>query len=344
MKTAPSAIFLSALILPAALADDDADDWSVLLKQRHLVAAGTYQDYVDHEGSRMSFAPIPEGGSEFELWAIRQIPGGLESRLLDTENVGAYLPTGTLEVITMDPYDEGTPRTRIDQGFQVIYSVDGLLPSDPDAPLAARQVLLDHNIATYTAGYEDDNLGPEASFHQTLIMKNGRDELVFIPSNIPGSDPYTDAGVEVFRLYALPDGEIAQLQLAEAKVNVWPLSEASFGGLDGKDTFRTVPEITVNLKNLYPNSTTWVQYYPGSEKLGTKGTTLSDSAIVVKDRVPRDSVLKFDRIGETITESGVYTLEVLTETPFGIERLEYTTITVQKDLVVRGSVNSLTEE
>lgn len=140
-----------------------------------------------------------------------------------------------------------------------------------DAPLAARQVLLDHNVSKYEGGYEPENLGAEQDFAQRMIYENGSSEIVFETGNIPGTDPYHDAGVEAFRLYALPDGEVAQTEIAVAKVQVWPMAEGQIVGLDAETDYDTIPEVRIPLNNLYPKSETWAQIYPGTPSLGTEG-------------------------------------------------------------------------
>lgn len=362
MKTSFSVTSLvlsfSSVLAAYALADED---WTVSLVQRQLETGNEHKAVVSAEGQGLSVAPVPEGGSEFLLWAVRQTDEGLEETLVDTEMVGAYLPTGKLEIQTGDPYDGPIPRTRIDQGFTVTYEVAGLLSeSGSDVPLAARQVLLDHDVAAYEVEttqtspllsgvgtvLEDiyGELLPAENFDQRMVVSNGNRNLVFPGSNIPGTNVFQDAGMETFRLFALPDGEIAQLQLDEAKVQVWPLSQGSIVGIEDEARYTTMPEVTIQLANLYPDSTTWVQIYPGDPNSGNEGITLTESMIVVEDVVPRTTRLVFRELQNQLDAEGRWTLEVLTETPFGIEILDTAFFDVEKETItVRGSFQSLSE-
>lgn len=328
--------------LVAAATLQAQDEWTVSLVQKHLESSGVFQGSVAREGSQVSFAPIPEGGSKFTLWAYRNGPSGLEEHLVDSETVGAYLPKGNLWITTPDPYSGGIPRTRIDQGFTVNFEVEGLMKGK-GVPKAAKKVLLDHKVANATGDPKASSLGPEVEFDQSFISRNGLGAVKFKASNIPGSDPFNDSGMEVFRIFALPDGVIAELELSKAEVQIWPMSRATISGVSSKP-YTIAPEVSVDLVNLYPDSETWVQVYPGSEKVGTNGTRLTESFALVKDSKPRDSVLRFTNLDSILLETGEWTLEVITRTPFGIERLAHTSINIDRNLALRGSFQALTDQ
>lgn len=364
MKTSPIVIGLGLPALFMNLAFAANEEWTISLLQYQLATGASNETFVAAEGEALSAAPVPEGGSEFVLRALRQVDGALEETIIDRETVGAYLPTGELDITTEDPFDGPIPRTRIDRGFTVTYNVGGIITDgDSNTPLAARQVLLDHDVANYdvetiqttlvggiTTVSEDvyGELLPAEDFEQRMITTNGTKNLNFEASNIPGDNVFQDAGMETFRLYALQDGQIAQLQLDEAKVQIWPMSDAEFTGVEMLAEYSTIPEITINLANLYPDSSTWVQVYLGEASPGTEGVALHESSIVVEDVIPRTTRLVFRDITEYFTENGLWTLEVLTETPFGTEILEHVTIDVafpdERDtLTLRGSFQSLAE-
>ena len=338
MKLTSKYVVLSLLTSFQAFADED---WTVSLVQRQLTSGGSYQATVSAEGERVSLAPVPEGGSEFLLWALRQGEDGLEETLVDTELVGAYMPSGSLKITTPDTYVGTIPRTRIDQGFTLTYQVSGLLVDNNDAPLAARQALLDHNVALYEGGHSYSHLSDESDFEQLMIRRNGETQVHFDASNIPGVDVYNDAGMEFFRLYALPDGEVAQLQLSEAKVQIWPMAYAEITGVESSGAYTSIPEVRVELTNLYPDSTTWVQVYPGTQRPGTSGTMVNESTIVVDDTVPRSTALVFRELARHIQTEGDWTLEVITETPFGVERLSHRTFNLNNTIQLRGSFQTL---
>jgi hypothetical protein len=369
MTFSKAAITFFALSFLAPLGAED-EDWTVVLLQRQIETDAVHLTPVGFEGRRSSLAPVPEGGSKFELWALNPDVNEHAETLVDTEVVSAYLPNGELSITTADPYEGEMPRTRIDQGFTLHYKIKGLLPNEPDAPLAARQVLLDHNVASYAAGFikGEDNfggsgggdvvgglfdavsdlltslLGSEEDFGQELIQKNGRSRKIFDTANIPGGNVFADAGVETFRLYGMPDGATAQHLLSTAKVRVWPMAQATIKGVADSETYSVIPHVEVDLKALYPRSDTWVQVYPGPPVLGTKGKKLSESFVMVDDDVPRSTSLVFRDLGRVLDAEGEWTMEVLTETPFGLERLAYKSLVVGKTLTLRGSFQSLGNE
>lgn len=359
---------LAALVAAPLALTAAEEDWTIILLQRQLQSGATQQTPVSTSGSRASLAPVPEGGSEFELWALNPDAGDDAETLVDTEIVSAYLPEGELSITTPDDHVGDIPRTRIDQGFTLRYGITGLLPNSPEAPLAAREVLLDHKVASYAPGFikGEDNfgllggeaspadgvlqgvsnllgslLGTESDFAQRSLTRNGDDQIVFQTANIPGGDIYSDAGVETFRLFALADASTTQARLAEAKVRVWPLAQASFKGIVPDETYTRIPEIQVDLKSLYPQSETWVQIYPGTQVLGTEGTKLNESAIPWDDEVPLSTTLVFRDLDRLLTEEGQWTIEVLTRTPFGTERLAWRSLVVGRTLEVRGMLNGL---
>lgn len=342
--TIVAGLFLGALSV-ATLFGQDEDrnaEWTVTLVQKHLASTGVFQGRVEMEGSQVSFAPIPEGGSEFNLWAYRRGPDGLEEHLVDTEVVGAYLPKGNLWITTPDPYTGGIPRTRIDQGFTLNFEIEGLMNTD-ESPEAARKVLLDHKLAGVEGNPEDFVMGPEEDFVQSYIERNGPGGLTFSPSNIPGSDPYSDSGIESFKLFAMPDGDTAELELSSAQVQVWPMSSAVFVGVSPTTVHTIAPELTVELTNLYPDSETWVQVYQGPEVVGTNGTRLTETYAIVNDVEPQNKVMEFTKLDTVLSENGEWTLEVLTRTPFGVERLTHTSLNISRDLKLRGSFQALSD-
>ena len=318
------------------------DEWTVTLKQRHIESAGAFQGTVAMEGNQVSFAPIPEGGSEFNLWAYRQTPEGLEEHLVDTETVGAYLPEGNIWITTPDPYSGGTPRTRIDKGFTVNFQIDGLR-SDAEAPEAARRVLLDHNIATTTGDPQAFVMGPEEDFVQSFIERNGPGGLAFVPSNIPGNDEFMDSGLEIFKLFALPDGLAAELELSSAAVQVWPKSRATFSGIDSNESYNIAPTVTIQLSNLYPASQTWVQFYPGPYVAGTTGTRLAIPPEVNTLDKPVNRQMILTTLDSNLLTTGEWTIEVLSLSAFGVDTLGNAAINMDRNLDLRGSFQALND-
>lgn len=319
------------------------EEWTVTLRQRNLETGSVFYATVDREGNAPSEAPVPEGGSEFTLWAYSSGASGTTEYFIDSALVGAYRPKGRLWITTPDPYSGGLPRTRIDQGFTLNFEVADL-DTSPGAPEAAKKLLLDHDLAvSKKAVPASSTLGDSFDFEQRFLERNGVGSIRFPGSNIPGTDPFTDSGMEYFNLYALPDGDVAELQLSEAQIQIWPMSRASFEGIDSSGSYKIVPAVSVQLENLYPESETWVQVYRGPESVGTNGTRLSESVAIVNDVKPKNKTLSFRALNTVLNENGEWTLEVLTKTPFGIERISWRTIVIDRNLELRGQFQVLSD-
>lgn len=322
-----------------------ADEYEFFLVQRNLDGSARVRVPIDAEGEADSPLPVPLGGSRFQIWSVNQDTG--ERKFLKQETVGAYLPNGSLSISTPDPYDGGIPRTRIDKGFTLEVEVGGLISSSTvsdDIPPAAEKVLLDHRVALsrVAEGALIEPLLEENAegFAQGFISRNGSDAIPYL-GNLPGDSPTEEAGLEVFKLYALPDGVIAQLEIASAEVQVWPIAEGRIEGLKSDETYKEAPPTQIVLKNLYPESETYTQIYKGPAVLGKVGTKVTDSVLIHRDVLPRDGQLELTNLQNYLTDPGTWTLEILTVTPFGTERLDYVTFDLNANMTIRGGLHSL---
>jgi hypothetical protein len=100
------------------------------------------------------------------------------------------------------------------------------------------------------------------------------------------------------------------------------------------------PNVSVNLVDLYPDSVTYAQVYPGPPSLGTVGTMIPGASLVVNGSVPRDGQFFVWDWDSSIPSDGDWTMEVLTTTPFGTDRLAFVTFSVSRSIKVNGSVTS----
>lgn len=283
----------------------------------------------------------PEGvgtlGSNYELWTLNAQTG--EPTFLDEEFVSSFTPKGEIEIITGDPF-EAHKRTRVDKPFSVTRKVKGLL-NKPDAPAVARKVSFQHALFAFPEGlhaFESEN--PEGVlFEVEEVTKNGNRELNFAESNLSPNE-----GQEVFGIYALgQEGEFSEL-LDEQTVTVWPKAEVEFRGLDNS-SYNDLPPFTIALTDLYPDSNTFVRVYRGEavedlDKAPADAAEIRDSDLIIADVEPQDRNLTLSGLGETFTEGGVWTIEVLHRTPWGLERLGYRSPTVNNSMKVRAGLYS----
>ena len=180
-------------------------------------------------------------------------------------------------------------------------TVEGLQTQDTDAPLASRRRFCWTIIWLLAIGDpKDENLAPEEDFSQVFIDRNGPGSFTFPASHLPGADPNQVSGEEIFRLYALPDGEVAELQLSSAKVQVWPMATATFSGdfrLRRATPMRAEGDREFE-SNLYPDSETWVQYYQGPpSSRNHMAPGLTENVVILDQDVPRNAVMDFTKIG-----------------------------------------------
>jgi len=301
-----------------------------------------YSVNVSPTGNAASQGLLETGGALFQLWTIEQATA--KEYLLDQKVVGAYMPSATVTIKTQDPYSL-RPRTRADMPFTVSINVAGLLTTGINIPDAAKRVLLEQHVKSYTDTNTSYTLTqatsgtPKAS---SSIYANGTTTLNFTSSSLPGADPTKVSGEEWFVVHALADGAIAQSQIASANVQVFPVASGSIAGIGNGATVRAKPpQLTVTMKDLYPRSFTYLQVYPGEPVLGTTGTRIITSQKVMDQASSASLVLTIPDYEEVFTQDGTYTMELVTETPFGIDRLAYVSFTVSQEIEVRAMLGGV---
>lgn len=283
----------------------------------------------------MTIAPfsVMPGGARFELWTVAQSP--FQSHLLASTFVGPSVPSASLAIRSQDPYPIIT-RTRADHPFHVDINIDGLI-SSPDAPVTLKSVNFIRHSQTYGPGGTGENLNRYAStlISSTSVNTNGLQTHSYPSSAVPSTDPLKKRGEERFSIWSVPHNpapgySVQSERLADRFVQVWPVADGSINGLDSPITVGSaVPEVTITLNDLYPKSTTWTRIYKGQPQSDATGTILPGTTIVIDDSVPHNRVLKTSDYASAITSGGLWTIETVTETPFGIDRITAVTFPVQ---------------
>jgi hypothetical protein len=266
---------------------------------------------------------------------------GVEEHLLDTEFVDAYQPAASVRILTEDPYPHST-RTRADRPFSVEYTVSGLV-SETLGVEAASKVLVRHDAKSYSLPiFIDGNYIQTDSSSSVYISQNGMTVASYPSTNLPKADPLRGVGIEVFTVDALPDEEsnIPSTRLATATLEVFPVAEGALSGITHNQTYKSLPPFTMTLKDLYPTSNTYVQIYPGPQKLGTEGIVIPDSFVNVADATSQSTVKNINTWQSFVDQHGLWTMELITETPFGVERLAWLNFTADFTVVVNGQVFS----
>ncbi len=317
-----------------------AAGYTNFIRQVQMSSGVQWDASVAATGEGISSLPIDTGGSRFELWTVRASP--LTSYLLDTRYVSAYAPAAEVVIRSEDPY-QVIPRTRADRPFHVDVSVNGLLSGATD-PEPSKAVKLLRHAQCYGAGGTGDNLNRSQAtlLSQSMITSNGKQTLSFALNSVPSEDRTKVCGEERFSVYSQADGSLPESQLASLYVQIWPVADGSIAGLSANERVRfKVPQLTMTLNDLYPESRTYTQVYPGEPKLGVVGTIVPGTQLVLSQTVPVSRVLVVKDYDSVFDKDGLWTMEVLTVTPFGIDRLSHVTFTIDRTIKANGMFTTI---
>jgi len=299
-------------------------------------------DAVAVSGSQLSTLAINPGGARFDLWTIKSTP--LTEYLLNTSYVGAYVPLAEVHIRSEDPYAT-ICRTRADRPFYVDITVSGLLSGAAD-PTASKSVTLFHYVQSYGVGGTGvglDRTQATLLTPQVSMVTNGLQTLSYALNVVPGADRTKIRGEERFSVFTVadvrpPTYNIPATQLSSQYIQIWPLADGSIAGITQNQYIRfQLPQVTFTYNDLYPNSTTYAQVYKGDPQLGKTGTVVPGSLRVMNDSTPQSIVLPVTAYDSAFDSDGRWTMEVVTVTPFGIDRLAYVSFDLDRTMKVNGS-------
>ncbi len=333
-------LFLLLAIIFGASSESKAQTYTYFIRQVQMPGDVEWDMSVSKNGSQLSPLAINPNGARFELWTVKSSP--LTSTLVDTTYVQSYVPVANVNITSEDPYAV-IPRTRVDRPFTVTVNVTGLT-SDPSAPVAAQSVKFLRHVQAYTGSEVGTTIDRSNAtlLSQGSITSNGTQTLTYALSAIPGADRTNAKGEERFSAFSLADYQAPESQLSSKFIQIWPMATISISGMTSGQIIKgDAPEVNVLLSNLYPDSYTYAQVYQGGAALGTLGENVPGAAIVVKDTVPRSETIRLKNWDASIPQDGTWTMEILTETPFGIDRLGYLSFTVNRSIRVNGAVTSV---
>lgn len=310
------------------------------IRQIQYPSGVQYDVSVAPTGTRQSPLEINPGGARFELWTVQASP--LTNYLLGTQYVGAYVPLAQVKIRSADPYTV-IPRTRADKPFYVDYTVSGLL-SGPDDPDASKSVTFYRYVQSYGLG--GTGIGIDRSqatkLTQSSIEGNGTQTLTYAVTSVPGANRTKVRGEERFSIYSLDDYQAPASQLASQFVQIWPVADGSITGIVNNQYIRfQLPTLTLTINDIYPDSQVYAQCYKGNPVLGTTGNVLPGSVLVISDSLPQNRVLILNNYESAFTEDGRWTIELLTKTPYGIDRLAYLSFDLNRTIKVNGTVTTI---
>ena len=226
-------------------------------------------------------------------------------------------------------------------------TINGLL-SDAGAPDAAKNIKFLRHVQTYGAGGTGVSINRDlATLHsQVMMTQNGTQTLTYVVNEVPGADRAKVRGEERFTLFSLPDYQVAAgSQLASQFIQIWPVADGNLAGITPNQMIRfSVPAVTVTLNDLYPSSHTYAQVYKGPPVLGTTGTIVPGSSLLINDTIPVSRVLTLSNYDAVFDQDGQWTMELVTQTPFGLERMHHVTFQLDRTIQMNSSVTTVEPE
>lgn len=338
MKTILPALFLAA----SAQWMTAQSLYSHFIRQVQMPSGVQWDVPVALTGERNSHLSIDGGGARFELWTVLSSP--LSSYLLDTRYVSTYAPVAEVAITSEDPYAV-VPRTRADRPFQVKVTVNGLL-NQPSAPDASKAVKFLRHAQSYGPGGVGENLDRSQAtlINQSFITQNGPQVFSYTINSVPGGDRAKVRGEERFSIYSLADAASSapESQIASRYIQIWPVADGSISGIVPNQKVRIqMPQLTFTVNDIYPGGMVYAQAYPGAAKLGTEGTLIPGTSYGPIGDVPENKVMVLDRYDTVLDKDGLWTIELLTITPFGVDRLAHVSFEIDREITVNGNITTI---
>ena len=320
---------IAGMLCLGAAASAQSVGYTNFIRQTQFPGKVTYQGpNIPSAGVEPSFLAIEEGGARFDLYTVNSQT--LEERLLDTTFVGT-VPSAVVLIESLDT-TSAIPRTRADQPFKVKLTISGLLPDQPAAPAVSKSVTLSQYAQDYGVGGDGVGIDPstEILLTQPVSIKINTVEPLTLecPILVPGANRAKLRGQQRFEVRTVDDtlgatGAPSQ-QLSSEYIQVWPVADGTITGIANGQKLRFhFPQVTLTLNDLYPKSTTYAQVYKGMPTSGKTGFQVTGSQLIVNEPAPVNGTLVISPADlETVIDSnGIWTIELVTFTPFGVERM-----------------------
>lgn len=233
---------------------------------------------------REAVGNTPPSGS-MEAWNITS--SAAETMISRTFSDGIQ-PEVSIEIESLDT-GTSLPRTRADQPFTVSLMVRNLpvglqLPEEYSS-LALERIATDHTSGRSTV------------VSRSIIERNGLSRIAIPVPLIPAENPAATRGEETFVVRSRHGS--APWVLAAATITVHPITSGTLAIVPGKR------KISVATRDVYPGSTVRLLRFTGTGITGKSGVEIPIAPFV--------SIGKFP--------SGVHTLALVADTPFGRELL-----------------------
>ena len=292
---------------------------------------------VDADGKgNLTSLPLPADGATYQLVVLADnVAKTVVNKSIGAYQISAKVVLGTRDTTFTKFGSNGTTtlaRTRVDWPYTVTYTANGLLVgAAATVEDAAKKISAQHTVRTFPVGtfIGTDALAWTAKSTTNLTQNGQYTPIQFDVSNITATNLSTAAGEERFILNSLAGFQSPAGELANARLQVWPIATAAISGVTDGETYPTLPNVTVQMQNLYPDSRTYVVVYKGSPAqaesvLASGNYTIAPSAsVLVNDQaitaVPiATSQFQIPGSGDNgldsiITQDGQWTLVVVHE-------------------------------
>lgn len=343
MKTLLHCI-IAALLLGGSWVSAQTVSYTNFIRQVQYPSGVQWDASVAASGQQQSSLAINPGGARFELWTVASTSPPT-SYLLDSSYVGTYIPVATV-VVRSEDGSSSIPRTRADRPFYVDVTVSGLLSGSKD-PDPSKSVKFLRHVQSYGVGGTGVGIDRTQAtlLTQSSITANGTQNLTFLVNSIPGADRSKVRGEERFSVFSIADYQAPESQIASQFIQVWPVADGTISGIAQNQLIRfSMPPVTLAVNDLYPTSTTYAQVYKGNPVIGTTGTIVAGSAVVISDSIPQSRVLSLTSYDDVFSSDGRWTMEILTVTPFGIDRLAYVSFDLDRTIEMNGTFTTISSD
>jgi hypothetical protein len=339
---APISIILAVVATALPAFGQAGATYTNFIRQKQLPTNVVWDLSVEPTGEQLSALAIDPGGARFELWSVKSDP--LTIYLLDSKYVGTYVPMAAVSILTEDPNTyNATPRTRADRPFIVDIATEGLRSGETD-PVASKSVKLLRHVQSYGAGGDGTNINRSQAtlLHQVTLTNNAVHRLSYAINSVPGANRAKVRGEERFSVFSIADYQAPESQISSMYVQIWPVADGTIAGITQNQDIRfKLPPVTFTLNDLYPDSRTYAQVYQGEVQNGVQGTVVPGSGLIVFEGAPQNKVLTINDWDAVVTGDGRWTLELLTVTPFGTDRLGSVTFSVDRTMDVNATLTTI---
>lgn len=262
--------------------------------------------------------------------------------LIDEKTVGIHLPEANLTLRSEDSYQP--TRTRADRPYGYSLSLRKLAdPVDPRGGVTAAEVERSFKVYHPELYVPFPNGSGQGSYDEAFrFTRNGDFTDATVYQLLPFERPTKAVGEETFTARVPLGTTGGQVAIASATIQIWPLCEAAVQNIEAGKRYAAVPaEARVTFKDLYPDTVAYAQIYEGAPQLGRVGKVIGSSLVTFNTYSPQNAVVPLSVADSDLGEDGIYTIEVLTVTPFNNrqpERVAHVSFEIDRTIQVRATL------